>query len=114
MARTTGTATEHVLATLRQWPDNEMTLADIYDLAGGTFSKENLRQSLDRLAASGKISRSVEGRSVWWAISAAGPVQAAGAGVVEQPEVERAALREPTPVKAIVKRPTMVIPRGRY
>lgn len=114
MARTIGTATEHVLATLRGWPDNEMTLADIYDVADGKFTKENIRQSLERLAVSGKIAKTVEGRSVWWSISRAGPDQATTPAAATERQEEQPASQGPGPTKAIVKRPTMVIPRIRY
>lgn len=73
MARTTGTATEHALTTLRQYPDNELTIADLFAAAEGKFTKENLHNALTRLLATGKVVKTIDGtRSAWWAISAQG------------------------------------------
>jgi len=70
MPKKNGTATEFVLNTLRQWPDNELRISDFYELAGGRFKKENLSNSLTRLLAKGEVVRNIDdNRSAWWAIS---------------------------------------------
>jgi DNA-binding transcriptional regulator PaaX len=65
----TGTASDFILTTLRQHRDREMTLADLFALAEGKFSKENMRASLDRFVIQGKVVRNRDGGAVWWAIS---------------------------------------------
>jgi hypothetical protein len=68
-----GTASEFVLATLRTHADRELTIADLFELADGKFTKENLRQALDRQAEHGMVTKAAEpDRSVWWGITGLG------------------------------------------
>jgi hypothetical protein len=73
MPKTTGTASEFILQTLRKFPGNELQVADFYEASEHRFTKENLHNALTRLLDKGLLERTVEpDRSSWWAISAAG------------------------------------------
>lgn len=65
----TGSASEFVLETLRQYPDQEFQVADLTDLAGGRWTKANIGLSLKSLLADGQVVRTKDGHDAWWAIA---------------------------------------------
>ena len=69
MPKKTGTAKEFILGTLREFPEQELQVADFHDYCGKKFTKENLHNALSRLLTEGLIVRNVEpNRATWWAI----------------------------------------------
>jgi len=69
MPKKTGTAKEFILGTLREFPEQELQVADFYDYCGKKFTKENLHNALSRLLGENLIMRTVEAnRATWWAI----------------------------------------------
>ena len=70
MAKKTGTAREFILDTLRAYPDRELRVADLHELAGGKFTMGNMDLSVRRLYADSLVTKAVEpDRSVWWGIA---------------------------------------------
>ena len=71
MPKKTGTAREYILATLKQYPDRELQVADFHGLCDERFSKANLQEALSRLFAEGVVTKVSEAnRATWWAIKA--------------------------------------------
>lgn len=96
MPRTKGTAREFVLNALRQHADNELQVADLHALAGGSFTKDNLANLMPKLLAEGLVERTTEGRSAWWAIAQPG----LGVHTPEQPEPDVQPEQEREPATA--------------
>lgn len=68
-----GSASEFILNTLRQYADRELRSGELVDLAGGRYSKENIVKSLYYLLEHGAVVRvKDDGATAWWAVSAAG------------------------------------------
>lgn len=74
MPKKAGTAREYVLSMLREHADREIGVPELHALQPepGKFTKENLFNLMPRLLGEGLVCRSSEGRSSWWAITAAG------------------------------------------
>ncbi|MBI5607973.1 MAG: hypothetical protein HY902_03740 [Deltaproteobacteria bacterium] len=73
MTMRNGTATEFLLGTLSNHSDREIQIAELFDLAGGKFTKMNLREALLRLHEKGFVTKvNDDDRSVWWSITADG------------------------------------------
>lgn len=67
------TATAFVLRVLRQFPDREVQIAELYEICDGHFKKENLQNALVRLAEKGWTTKESDpNRAAWWAITAEG------------------------------------------
>ena len=70
MPKMTGTATEFVLKMLRDFPDRECTIADLYGHCEGRFTKDNLHNACKRLSDRGWLVKNPESdRSVYWAVA---------------------------------------------
>ncbi len=71
--KTIGTAREFILQTLKAHPDRELRVADLSELCGSKFSKANFAQTLERLHADAKVTKTTDpDRSAWWAIAGHG------------------------------------------
>lgn len=64
-----GTASEFVLKTLQAYPDREMRVAELAELAGGRFTKDNISLSLQAFLKDGQVVRVRDGKEAWWAIA---------------------------------------------
>jgi hypothetical protein len=108
MPKKTGTAIEFIMQTLRQHPDRELRIADLFDHCEGKFTKENMTNALTRAMEKGLVVRASDSdRSSWWAISAEGLTGTARAPVVDKSvDLERAKVTPPIKVN--------VITSGRY
>lgn len=62
---------EYVLSVLRQYPDNEMSCADLVGWEGNTqkFEKIAIYNTLAHLHGTGKVVKNSEGRATWWALA---------------------------------------------
>ena len=70
MPKKTGTAREFVLKTLKAYPDRELRVADLFEIAGTAFKKGNLENLMPKLYAAGLVTKAIEpDRSVWWGIA---------------------------------------------
>lgn len=103
-----GTASDFVLTTLQKYPDRELRVSDLVELAEGRFKAENVVNSLQAFLKDGQVVRVREGREAWWAIALGG-----GEPKVETVEPPKEPGEAPGP-KKIVKRPTMAIRNGRW
>ncbi len=64
------TAREFILGTLRLHPDRELRVADLSDLCGGRYTRNNMQETLGRLLALGMVSKTIDDdRTVWWGIA---------------------------------------------
>lgn len=64
---------DFTLRTLRQHADRELQVADLHDLCGGRYSKENLQNVLAKLLLDGIAERTVDpNRNAFWAITSKG------------------------------------------
>lgn len=70
MPKTTGTAAEFVLKLLRDHPDYEMQIDDIFEEAERKWTKANISNAMARLLEKGVVTRVTDpNRSAWWSIS---------------------------------------------
>ena len=99
------TAATFTIAYLSQHADRDLQLADLYEGCAGRFSKGNLGNALTRLLAEGRIIRSKDGHTAWWAINLAAPPATVQANAVAQGQDDKP--------KAAVKL-VNVIRSGRY
>ena len=69
MPKKTGTAAEYVLQVLASQPDAEWRLAELVADCEKCWTEANMYNTLTRLLASGKVKKTVDGRSAWWSIA---------------------------------------------
>lgn len=64
-----GTASAFALATLTQYPDREMRIADLVDHGGGSHNKPNMAKALESLVGAGLVVKAKDGREAWFALA---------------------------------------------
>ncbi len=70
MPKTKGTAAEFIVKLLREHPDYEMQVDDIYEEGEHVWTKANISNALTRLLDKGVVTRVTdENRSAWWSIA---------------------------------------------
>ena len=73
MTTQSGSASDFILTTLRQYADRELRAGEFYDLAEGRYQHENIKKALYILRIKGLVVRIKDGGDAsWWAIAAAG------------------------------------------
>ncbi len=90
------TAAQFILGLLAQFPDHEWRVAEFVEASGHRWTDANIYTTLTRLAASGKVKKSVTDRQAWWSIGAE-PVAATEAAASAEP-VAAAQLGKPAHV----------------
>lgn len=106
---------QYVLSVLQQFPDNELTAADLLDWQGDDqrFDKIAIYNALSHLYAKGLVVKNQEGRATWWAVSETGLQGGEASPAPNKPRQAKAkasAAAVAKPVTAKVAKPSVAEP----